>query len=67
MTTIKIREIGDVKMCRRILKNQTTTNPADVPFFIRFPHSAVPLRTIFYGTHIVNIETSIHFLKLAPF
>ena len=33
MTTIKIREIGDVKMCRRILKNQTTTNPADVPFY----------------------------------
>ena len=33
MNTIKIREIGDVKMCHRILKRQTTTSPEDVPFY----------------------------------
>lgn len=33
MNTIKIREIGDVKMCHRILKGQTTTSPEDVPFY----------------------------------
>ena len=32
-SAIKIKDIGSIKMCRRILKEQTTTNPQDVPFY----------------------------------